>query len=211
MFDVSSALVPVHVGGLAPSERPSSGPSGGEFPGSPYVSSAPPRPSPPEPRPPEPLTFANPEVDWAKHDLEPRWLGRETSDCAAAFDPSIFHGRGAEEQNRFLNGARQRGEVALIVATIGAPANSLGRPTVRGRGPGLNQTIHVSSIETSITSTKLPIGSKPRLAADLPEAERDLGKRLLSKPPERWWALRLAGTTLQPGAGDPAGTVRFSV
>ncbi|WP_395955144.1 hypothetical protein [Actinomadura sp. 3N508] len=133
-------------------------------------------------------------------------MGRETSDCAAAFDPSISHGRGADEQNRFLDGARQRGEVALMVATIGVPTDSLGRPTVRGHGTGLNQSIHVSGIETSITSTKLPIGSEPRLVADLPEAERDLGKRLLSRPPEGWWGLRLAGATLQPGAGGPAVT-----
>jgi len=45
-----------------------------------------------------------------------RW---ETSDCAAALDPSIFHGRGGTELARFLAGARGRGEVALVVAMIG--------------------------------------------------------------------------------------------
>jgi hypothetical protein len=43
----------------------------------------------------------------------------ETSECAAALDPSIFHGRGGTELDRFLAGARGGEEVASVVATIG--------------------------------------------------------------------------------------------
>ena len=46
----------------------------------------------------------DPTFGWAEHDLEPRWLGMESSDCAAALDPSIYHGRGIDELERFLAG-----------------------------------------------------------------------------------------------------------
>ncbi len=58
-------------------------------------------------------------LDWDGHGLQPRWLGMETSDCAVALKPSIFHGSGADELDRFLDGARRRGELALVVAVIG--------------------------------------------------------------------------------------------
>lgn len=58
-------------------------------------------------------------VDWPRHGLDPRWLGMETSDCAAALDPIIYAGHGAEELERFFSGAGVRGEMALIIATIG--------------------------------------------------------------------------------------------
>jgi hypothetical protein len=56
---------------------------------------------------------------WQQHGAEPRWLGIETSDCAAAVEPSIFHNHGAAELDRYLAGARRRGELALVVAVIG--------------------------------------------------------------------------------------------
>jgi hypothetical protein len=43
----------------------------------------------------------------------------ETSDCAAALEPSIFHSSGGKELQRFVAGAHARNETALVVATIG--------------------------------------------------------------------------------------------
>lgn len=52
------------------------------------------------------------DLDWQKHGLQPRWLGMETSDCAAALEPGYSTGGGEDERERFLAGARQRGELA---------------------------------------------------------------------------------------------------
>ena len=50
------------------------------------------------------------QLDWQKHGLQPRWLGMETGDCAAALVPGAFVGGGTSERDRFLAGARLRGE-----------------------------------------------------------------------------------------------------
>src|SRR6266487_1293202 len=65
------------------------------------------------------FALVEPGVQWQKHGVEPRWLGMETSDCAAALDPSIFHSHGADELKRFLAGAGSRDETALVIATVG--------------------------------------------------------------------------------------------
>jgi hypothetical protein len=38
---------------------------------------------------------------WQQHGVEPRWLGMETSECAVAVEPRIFHNRGGDELERF--------------------------------------------------------------------------------------------------------------
>jgi len=47
----------------------------------------------------------------------------ETSDCAATLEPGYFHNSGIGERERFLAGARIRGESALLVCTIGDAQN----------------------------------------------------------------------------------------
>lgn len=59
------------------------------------------------------------ELNWQSPDIEPRWLGMETSDCTVAVQPSIFHNNGADERNRLLTGARIRQETALAIVVIG--------------------------------------------------------------------------------------------
>ncbi len=93
----SPGLVPVHVGQPVPNGLESG-------------------------RPPQPKRrsgLADPGFEWQKHGVEPRWLGMETSDCAAALDPSVFHSHGADEWQRFLAGAGGRHETALVIATVG--------------------------------------------------------------------------------------------
>jgi hypothetical protein len=139
-------------------------------------------------------------LDWRGHGLEPRWLGTETSDCVAALDPCIFHGHGAAELERFLTGARTRGEAALIVATIGDVDDD------RPRAPlaASDASILLPGVGGSISGTRLPAGARPSLAPGLSAADRDLGLRLLNRSPAApWWSLTLAASVLYPGGGGP--------
>src|SRR6266542_2042095 len=104
-----AGLIPVHVGQPAPTQDdPVDAVAAADAPGSGW---------PPRRQDRIPLVGAG--VDWRQHGVEPRWLGTETSDCAAALNPSIFHGPGADELQRFLAGAGSRQEPALVIATIG--------------------------------------------------------------------------------------------
>jgi hypothetical protein len=51
--------------------------------------------------------------------MQPRWLGMESSDCAVARQPGRYHGQGDAERDRFLAGARNRNELAIVVAVMG--------------------------------------------------------------------------------------------
>src|SRR5574341_2116917 len=140
---------------------------------------------------------------WQEHGVEPRWLGMETSDCAAALNPSIFHRHGADELQRFLAGARSRQEPALVIATIGDAGDAFPR-SVLSR---YDASVHLPGLRCSINGRRLPAGSRPTLAAELSAADRDLGLRLLSRPSAApWWALALSGHTVEPGAGGPSVT-----
>src|SRR6476646_7959384 len=63
--------------------------------------------------------LARPDLDWDGLGFEPRWVGFDTADCAAALQPSIYSGHGADEFNRFRQGAETRGETALVISPIG--------------------------------------------------------------------------------------------
>jgi hypothetical protein len=165
-------------------------------------------PHPSEPKPTwrpshrgDPETFLDSRIDWAKHGLEPRWLGEESSDCAAALDPSGFASHGAEELRRFITGARDRGEVALVIATMGRADDDSPRSVLATHDASVDVT---SSAETYVAGRRLLAGAKLRLADDVTGPERDLGLRLLTKPANApWWAMTLAGTTMYSGAGGP--------
>jgi hypothetical protein len=121
--------------------------------------------------------------------VEPRWVGMETRDCAAALEPSISYSRGASELERFMSGAGSREETALIVATIG-DANDNGR----GSPFGPDASILLPQMEGSISGTRLPSGVRPSLATELSPADRDLGLRLRNRPAAApWWSLELSG------------------
>ncbi len=144
--------------------------------------------------------FVDPGIDWQRHGVEPRWVGMETSDCAAALEPNIFHGRGASELERFLSGAASRNETALMVATIGditddAPGWPLGTA---------DASIILPEVKGSISGTRLPSGARPSLATQLSPADRDLGLRLLNRFVDApWWSLKLSEVVLESGAGGP--------
>jgi len=119
-----AGLVPIHVGHPAPAAEaaPTGDRAGGA--GSRWMRGQRSRRSP----------FVDPGIEWQRHGFEPRWVGMETSDCAAALEPNIFRTGGESELERFMSGAAGRGETALIVATIGdagddPPARPSPRPT----------------------------------------------------------------------------------
>lgn len=181
----STTLVPIHVGQSVPppaEERQEAEPSkqdGGQL---------------------GDAGLRSPSIDWRRHGLEPRWLGMETSDCAAAIDPGIFHDRGAQELDRFLAGASSRNEVALVVATIGSEVYGPRDPFAAA-----DSSILMPGLVGMIRGRRLPSGARASLVSDAPAADRDLGMRLLNRPPDApWWGLSLSGTEALPGAGGPA-------
>ena len=162
------------------------------------------------PRPRDPGTFSDSRVDWGRHGLQPRWLGDESSDCAAALDPSTLHDHGADEQQRFLAGARDRSEVALVIATLGSTDDDATRSPLATHDASINLTTGFEQV----AGRRSPTGTKPELAAEVTGPDRDLGLRLLTRPVDApWWAMELKGTTLLPGTGgapihhQPTGTL----
>jgi hypothetical protein len=137
-------------------------------------------------------------LDWEKHGMQPRWLGMETSDCAVALEPGFYHGQGDTERDRFLAGARSRGELALVVAVIG----DIDDDTPRHVLSNFDSSVQLSTWLRTISGSRLPAGgSRPTLAPDLGPADRDLAMRLLnSRPDAPWWVLRL--NSLQGERGD---------
>jgi hypothetical protein len=137
-------------------------------------------------------------IEWQQHGIEPRWLGMETSDCGAALDPSIFHGHGADELERFLAGTRSRQETAIVIATIG-DAEDNSKRSVLSR---YDASVSLPGFHGAISGRRLPAGTRLALATELSRADRDLGLRLLSRPSEApWSAPTLSGLTHLPGAG----------
>lgn len=144
------------------------------------------------------------DLDWPKHGLQPRWLGMETSDCAAALEPGFFAGRGDDERDRFLAGARRRGELALVVAVIGDVSDD-GPRSVLSR---YDSSVHLAKTFTSVSGRRLPAGTRPTIAPDLGSADRDLAFRLLNRPADApWWSLHLSGAHLE--RGDGSGSVDY--
>ncbi|MFJ8793679.1 hypothetical protein [Streptomyces sp. NPDC102462] len=151
--------------------------------------------------PPEPLRVPG-DVPWQQHGLVPRWWGMESSDCPAAVEPGFFSGQGREEFQRFLGGARQRGEVALIFAAIGHAEGD--RP--RNVFSSVDASVHLGDQSTSAGGRRLPKGMRPAIAPGLKGADRDLAIRLLTRPEGApWWSLELYGS--QSYNGDGSGRV----
>lgn len=150
-----------------------------------------------------PSSFEKSDIDWSRLGLEPRWLGSESSDCAAALDLSTSSSHGGRELKRFLEGAARRAETAILISALGED-----RSKDPFRGPG--SLLILSEWNAAIGAERLPGGVKPELAPDVSGADRDLGLRLLnSRADELWWGLSLRGLTTHAGSGveyqEPAG------
>lgn len=143
----------------------------------------------------------DPAFGWAEHDLEPRWLQMESSDCAAALDPSIYHGHGADELKRFLAGAQARGELALLITTMGNVNDHSPRPLTATA----DASISLPDLETYISGARVPAAATISLADGLDATDRDLALRVRNERASDgpWWSLTLSGSESWPGYGGP--------
>ena len=122
----------------------------------------------------------------------------ESFECAAALAPSCLDGYGTTERDRYLAGARLRGETALLVSTIGNQ-----RPTPPG-GRGAPLTVSQPLLDdTMVRGRRLPSGATVNLTEGVSPADRDLGLRLKNHPPDTWWALELQSQESSPGTDPP--------
>ncbi|MGB3443213.1 MAG: hypothetical protein WBA97_31115 [Actinophytocola sp.] len=126
------------------------------------------------------------EIDWTQYEVEPRWLEYETSDCVAALTPCSS--RGASELQRLIAGSAGRGETVLLVDVMGNVGEIRRNVFV-----DYDASIDLLDHETTIAGYRLPRGARPVLADGLNAAERDLGLRLLNRPPDTWWKLERRG------------------
>ena len=133
------------------------------------------------------------DLDWDGLGFEPRWVGSDSADCAAALQPSIYSGHGADEFNRFRQGAESRGETALVISPIGQLEESNTRSVF-----GPSDSIYLGQVESRISGRPLGKGARVRAADGLGHADGLLALRQLScNPPPSWWKLSLDGVTME--------------
>ena len=136
---------------------------------------------------------ASPSLDWEALGFEPRWVGFDTADCAAALQPSIYTGHGADEFDRFRQGAGSRGEISLVISPIGDLQDKPRSILVQH-----DDSISLGRIYTTISSRPIGKGARVRAAADLGDADGQLALRMLScSPAPLWRVLSLSGVTLE--------------
>jgi hypothetical protein len=140
---------------------------------------------------------ASPSLDWEALGFEPRWVGFDTADCAAALQPSLYAGHGASEFDRFRQGAESRGEIAFVISPIGdledKPRSVFGEH---------DDSISLVRIYTTISSRPIGKGARVRAAADLGDADGQLALRMLScSPAPLWRVLSLSGVTVESHNG----------
>lgn len=136
--------------------------------------------------------------DWQRLGLEPRWVGYDTVDCAVALSPSIFSGQGADEFNRFRQGAEHRGDVALVVSPIGKTALERELHNIFGDVV----SVHIGQTDTSVSGRAVGKGAKPRMADHLGGADAQLALRLLNCPTALTWrTLTLSGAVSETAHG----------
>lgn len=141
---------------------------------------------------------ADPGLDWAGFGLEPRWVGYDSADCAAALHPNVFSGQGADEYQRFRDGAENRGELALVISLLGNTDTDQVRSSLSRR----DDSVMISAFNTTISSRPLGKGARVRAADGLSGADAQLASRLITcQPPLPWRALTLDGMTFETYRG----------
>lgn len=139
-------------------------------------------------------------IDWEALHLTPRWVGDDSSEAVAALEPSRFHDRGAQEWQRFREGTRSRGEVALAVSTL-RPASDP-RPVALGR---VGDAVSLPGADgSSVGGEQIALRSRPEAVATLNGADRDLALRLKERSTELpWWRMELSGSELYRAGSYP--------
>ena len=142
-------------------------------------------------------TVASRDLAWSGIGFEPRWLRFDAADCAAALQPSIFSGHGADEFDRFRLGAKSRGEIALVISPIGdlgdKPRTTLFLD---------DDSVAIGHSYTSVSSRPIGKGARVRAADSLTDADGQLALRMLScRTPLRWRSLSLNEAMLETPRG----------
>lgn len=178
-----NGLVPVHIAVHDPAQMEEPGPQAADYARKLFAASA---------------KYAG--ISWTRHGADPRWLGMDTSTCAAAINPSHVSGHGADEFDRFLSEAASRGEPALIIATMGTADDDDDRVwSVFGRPGGRVDFRHFTG---AIVGKRLPAGTEVSLVPGLDAADHDFGLRLRNRPASApWWAMTLQAGALQGPRG----------
>ncbi len=146
---------------------------------------------------------AAPDLDWEALGFDVRWIGDDPADCVVALEPGFYHGQGATEYERFVQGASTRGETALVVSTIveSMKAESRGFRSIFSDAAGSD---HLSKWNTYISARYLGQRAQLRVTAEAQGADRDLALRLIGED-LRWWVLELQGAHISiPGRGEIA-------
>lgn len=139
---------------------------------------------------------ADASLDWSALGFQPRWVGFDTADCAAALQPSIFSGQGADEFNRFRRAAESRGEVAIVISPVGHV--DVGDQLTYNVFRSADDSVHLGRFESSISARSLGQGARAHAADHLRDADAQLALRLLNcDPPLPWRALSLHGVTYE--------------
>lgn len=142
--------------------------------------------------------LAQPDLGWDGLGFEPRWVGFDTADCVVALHPSIYSGQGADEFDRFRQGAASRAETALVISPIGKLD---GGDTRSIFGP--SDSLHLGQFDSRISGVPLGKGASVRAADALGDADGLLALRLLScNPAPSWWKLSLEGIPVQEHGGS---------
>lgn len=147
-----------------------------------------------------PLTSES--INWDELGMTPRWLGDDSSECVAAIQPKNMLNRGSAEWARFLNGAQQRSEVALVISMVGGSeerSDFFGGPTAHVDLP--------AAMFNSVGGPRIALASPPKVADGLGQADRDLALRVVNIRQRdswsHWWSLHLSGAHVEPGGGGP--------
>lgn len=138
---------------------------------------------------------------WAERGIDVRWIGDDTVDCVVTLEPGAYHGKGAGEYERFVLGAKQRGELAISVTTPSETDGSM--VPVYSNIFGGGSTIHLGGWNSYVSASLLGKNSRVQLAENLRGADRDLALRLVGEDLQ-WSTLELQGSTEYPGGGGQA-------
>jgi len=135
---------------------------------------------------------ADQDLDWNALGFDVRWVGDDPTDCVAALNPGFYHGRGASEYERFVQGAASRGETALVISTIAEAAETApsGLESLFSDSAGSDLLPTWSS---SISARYLGGHASLHLTDTVQGADRDLALRLINDD-LRWWVLELHGS-----------------
>ncbi|UFS57639.1 hypothetical protein [Subtercola endophyticus] len=137
-------------------------------------------------------SIAQPSIAWSSIGLEPKWIGADTADCVAALEPSVYHGQGPEEFQRFLEGSRLRDELAIVFSSIG---KSDPKSNVTSMFASSDDSVDLGAYRCSIASRRLGNGARVLMSSGLTAADRDLALRLLNDEALlSWSSLSIVGS-----------------